>query len=257
MYLAMFLIFLILLMCSTSTYAQHTDAVTGMSDTTDVIDHRRFDSLWRASKRFGKISTQGVESVVYREYRDDMSTASPSAFLPMARVAFWVNAYLACLMEVMHRRVGYRTTVWDSLYLRRDTFTIAAGRWTLDDLQRKILEIGKTVQLRSVFATGGSDAPPFPAHAWTAKTVRTELRAQMRALFRSERYVLYDPAGAVLQLAVMFVPWKSGMESEAGSVEAFAGQWVSEAVAAQMALQREQITVIYSDRMVSWKRRRP
>lgn len=248
---------LAIVLCAAPLSAQRADAITGISDTADVIDHRRFDSLWRASKKFGKLSTQGVESVVYREYREAMVKARPDAFFPMARVAFWVNAYLACLMEVMHRRVGYRTTVWDSLYIRRDTFYVADGRRTLADIQEKILEVGKTVQLRSVFATGGSDGPPFPAHAWTAKTARAELRAQMRALFRSERYVLYDPAGAVLQLASMFIPWQEGMAQEAGSVVAFVTQWVSEAVAAQMALQRAQLTVIYSDRMVSWKRRRP
>jgi len=245
-------------LCATlSLQAQRADAITGVSDTTDVIDHRRFDSLWRASKRFGKLSTQGVATEVYKEYRQAMERADPNAFLPKARLAFWVNAYLACLMEVMHRRVGYRTTVWDSLYLRRDTFVVAHGRWTLDDIQQEILNVGKTVQLRSVFATGSSEDPPFPAHAWYARTAPAELRAQMRSLFRSERFVLYDPAGNALQLARMFEPWLDGMKREAGGVAEFAITWVSESVAAQMALGRTSMTILLSDRMITWKRRRP
>lgn len=247
-----------MLVCSTSpSHAQRADAVTGVSDTTDVIDHRRFDSLWRASKKFGKLSTHGVGSDVYRMYRETMANADPDAFLPKARVAFWVNAYLACLMDVMHHRVGYRTTIWDSLYLHRDTFLVAGGRRTLDDIQQEILNVGKTVQLRSVFATGSSGDPPFPAHAWFARTAHTELRSQMRSVFRSERFVLYDPAGNVLQLARMFEPWLEGMKSEAGGVAEFAISWVSESVAAQMALGRASMRILLSDRMITWKRRRP
>jgi hypothetical protein len=222
----------------------------------DVIDHSRFDSLWRESKKFGKLDTRGVLSEAYQSYRDSLAGAYPDRFLPDARVAFWVNAYLALLMEAMNQRVGYRATVWDSLYLRRDTAIVAGARFTLQQLADTIVGTARTVAARAFLCTGSSTGAPFPSHALYARTVRAELREQLRKLVRSERYVLYDPAGNVLQLATMFEPWLPGMEAEKGGVVEFLLPWMTEAMAAQVALGRGSIRIQLSDRIETWRRAR-
>ncbi len=235
---------------------QRAAPITGVDPMVDVIDHGRFDSLWRASKRFGKIDTRGVQSECYRTYRAALAGAQPQRYLPESQTAFWVNAYLACLMEVMDRRVGYRSTRWDSLFRYRDTFQIAGEAWTLASMGERIVQIAGTVRARAFLATGSSAEAPFPAHACYAATVRRELREQVRKLCRSEQYVLFDPAGKTLQLARMFESWAEGMKHEGGSVVDFLLPWVSEATAAQLALAEPGIHVEYSDRIERWRRRR-
>lgn len=235
---------------------QRAAPVTGRDPSADVIDHARFDSLWRASKRFGKIDTRGVRTECYRSYRTALAGGRPAGFLPESQLAFWVNAYLACLMEVMDRRVGYRSTRWDSLFRYRDTFEIAGEACTLASMGERIVQIAGTVRARAFLATGSSTEAPFPAHACYAATVRRELREQVRKVCRSEQYVLFDPAGRTLQLARMFESWAPDMVTEGGSVVDFLLPWVSEATAAQLALAQPGIHVEYSDRIERWRRRR-
>ena len=248
--------FLVIVFCVASATAQHTVPVTGVDPAADVIDHARFDSLWRASKRFGRLDTKGLQTECYRSYRTALSTAQPDGFLPTSQLAFWVNAYLACLMETMSMRTGYRSTLWDSLYLERDTFLIAEQPRTLRALGEKIVVVAGTVRARAFLATGSTNEPPFPAHACYATTIRREMREQLRKVVRSERYVLYDPAGKTLQLARLFEPWIDDMKREGGSVVNFLLPWVTEAQAAQLALAGPEVRVVLSDRIERWRRQR-
>lgn len=242
-------------LCITAT-AQRTVPITGVDPAADVIDHARFDSLWRASKRFGRLDTKGLQSECYRTYRRALATARPEGFLPESQTAFWVNAYLACLMETMSLRTGYRSARWDSLYLEHDTFLVAGKPRTLRAMGERIVSAAGTVRARAFLATGSTNEPPFPAHACYAGTVRRELRDQLRKVVRSERHVLFDPAGKTLQLARLFEPWLEDMEHEGGSVVNFLMPWVTEAQAAQLALAGPEIQVVLSDRIERWRRQR-
>ena len=252
----MILVVLLLLLGGPAAYAQRAAPITGADPSEDVIDHGRFDSLWRASKRFGRIDTRGVSTECYTSYRAALAGATPQRYLPESQTAFWVNAYLACLMETMHLRTGYRSTLWDSLYDKRDTFSIAGEPHTLRSLGEKIIAVAGTVRARAFLATGSTNEPPFPAHACFAHTVRRELREQVRKVCRNDRYLLFDPAGKTLQLARMFEAWQPHMELEGGSVVDFLLPWVTEALAAQLALAGPDLRIVYSDRIERWRRQR-
>ena len=223
---------------------------------TDVIDHSTFDSLWRASKQFGKIRTTAVVDEPYKRYQAALATADPGAYFVNSRLAFWVNAYLASLMWVMHYRVGYRSTLWDSLYLQRDTFLIAGSKHTLLSLSDSIVSTAKTVRARSFLCTGSSNDPPFPSGACFAKTVIAQMREQLRRVVRSEKFVFYDPAGITLQLSGPIGEWTDGMINESGSIVDFLIPWVSEPIAAQLALHKDELNIVVGDRIERWRRSR-
>jgi hypothetical protein len=246
-------IFFILLSSTVSAVAQQQRAF-GIEDTTDVIDHQRFDSLWHASMQQGRLVTDGIRSRVYTDYRAALSTAYPSAYHPNAQLAFWVNAYLACLWEVMHLRVGYRSTVWDSAFFRRDTFHIAEGLHTLQSLRDTVVGCIQDGRASVFLSTGSTHDPPFQSHACFAKTVRRSMRDMLRRVCRSERFVLFDPAGTVLQLSAFFKPLAERMRAEAGSEVQWILPYVSEQTAALLALHRTAVRVVYSDRIEKWKR---
>jgi hypothetical protein len=247
---------MLLALCGFETNAQKTAPTLTKDLYDDVVDHRRFDSLWRASKRFGKLNTDAVWSEAYATYRQSLANADPGSFYVDSRLAFWINAYLAVLMKVMQLRVGYRSTVWDSLLLVRDTFTIAHARHTLKSLSDTIIATAQTVRVRAFFCTGSSNAPPFPTGACFAKTMKALLREQLRRVCRSERYVLYDPAVNVLQLSAMFKDWFYEMSAEAGTVVDFLLPWMTEASAAQLALRKDGMQIVISDRIEKWNRAR-
>lgn len=251
------IILISLIVCFISGQAWSQAGPIAIDEFSDVIDHTSFDSLWRESIGRGKLRTDGCQSPAYVRYRSELAAAKPSAFLPRAVTAFWVNAYLACLMEVMHIRAGYRSTVWDSLWLSRDTFMIAGHLLTLNDMVNEARRGSGTPGVFSCLPNGSSKGAPFPSSVATAKTVKRLIRDQMRRICRSERYLLYDPAGNVLQLTSIFTPMLTEMSSEAESIQSWVLPYVTEAVAAQMALRASTLKVTIQDGIESWRKARP
>jgi len=222
----------------------------------DVIDHTRFDSLWRASKKFGRLDTKAVVSEAYLTYVAALSTADPEPYFVNSRLAFWINAYLASLMHVMHFRIGYRSSIWDSTLLTRDTFIIAKASFTLRSLADTIVATARTVRARAFLCTGSSYAPPYPTGASFGKSVIVQMRDQLRRVLRNDKFIFYDPAGNTLQISVALESWLDGMTREAGGVVEFIIPWVAESTAAQLALNREGMKVIVADRVERWMRAR-
>lgn len=218
----------------------------------DVIDHSVFDTLWRSSKQGGKVRTTVVLEHQYQRYRSLLATATPESYLPSAQLAFWVNAYLACLLEVLHYRRGYRSAQWDDSLLQRDTFHIAQSRYSLRDLGRRVEEVAGTIKARSMLSTGSTSGPPLLRVIPTARTIRTIMHEQLRRLFRSGRYVRFDPAGSVLQLSGLFQEWLPAMEREGGSIQGFLMPWLSEETAAGVALAGPTLRIQVLDRFDTW-----
>lgn len=223
----------------------------------DVVDHTTFDSLWHSSVVRGKLLTAGWQSPAYSRYRAAIAQAQPTAYLPRARTAFWMNAYLACMYETMHLRRGYRSTAWDSMWHRRDTFVVASQKMTLEGIMKKAVEISGTVGIIACLPTGSSRGAPLPSHVATAKTILRLMRDQLRRVCRSEKFLLYDPAGNVLQLSTFFSPILSAMSREARSVPEWLLPYVTEGVAAQMALNANTMSVVVQDVIETWRKARP
>jgi hypothetical protein len=226
--------------------------VVSVAPETDVVDHAVFDTLWRAAKQQGKVRTTVVLGEPYQRYRSMLAGASPERFLPAAQLAFWVNAYLACLLEVLHHRLGYRSALWDDALLQRDTFQVAGGWYSLHSMGLHIEKVAGTVKARSFLCTGSSAGPPLLRTIPRARTVRTIMHEQLRRLFRGSRYLRFDPSGSVLQLARMFQDWLPAMEREGGSVAGFLMPWLSEETAAGVAVAGVALRIQVLDRFDTW-----
>lgn len=235
--------------CAQMTMQSNPDA--------DVLDYTSIDSLWRESIDRGRLNTFSVRSQAYERFREQCAGARPMAFLPSARLAFWTNAYLVCLMESMYLRVGYRSTTSDSLWLRRDTFTVASRRVTLEDMLREVAACSELRHARDCLATGSSHGAPFPTVLAEARRVRLWYRDIFRRIVRSERNVLFDPWSSTLQVAAWLKPlWVRLGERDATFVDYIIPS-MTEAMAAQVALSAPRLTVVFSDRIETWRKARP
>ena len=79
----------------------------------------------------------------------------------------------------------------------------------------------------------------------------------MRRICRSERYVLYDPGGNVLQLSGFFAPLLVRMATEARSVADWVLPYVTEAMAAQIAVHAAGLRIQVHDVLETWRKARP
>ncbi len=141
--------------------------------------------------------------------------------------------------------------------MRRDTFLIAMQFLTLADVVREAQLVSGTVGIASCLPTGSSKGAPLPSFAATAKSVRRMMRDQLRRICRSEKYLLFDPAGNVLQLSTFFAPLLPSMQKEARSVPDWVLPYLTDQVAAQMALRAKTIEVVVSDGIETWRKARP
>lgn len=250
-----FLIVLIILGAADMLYAQGTAMQS--DEHADVIDYTSIDSLWRESLDRGRLATQAVRTDVYRRFRLQCEQAVPMAFLPNARLAFWTNVYLMCMMEAMHMRIGYRSTVTDSLWLERDTFVVAKQRLTLNDIRERVQESSLIRHALECLPTGSSNGAPFPSSLARARRVRPWYRDLFRRVVRSERHVLYDPWSSTLQASSWLRPlWGRLGERDATFVD-YLLAYMTEATAAQVALGAPRLRVVFSDRIETWRKARP
>lgn len=236
--------------------AQRSGPVLSIDDTTDVIDHRCFDSLWHASLIQGRLDPDLIHTDCYREYRQAMESAYPGGFLPQARLAFWVNARYACLAVVMASRRGYRSTVSDSMLYRLDTFVVAGERMTVDDLTDSVLHTAHDMRAIVFLASGSTEDPPFPAHIPRARTIHTVQRDLLRRTLRSERFLFYDPGRQTVQFSGFFRPYAERITSEWGSLIQWALPYVTPVVAAALAVHHDSIHIVIADRIEKWRRAR-
>lgn len=223
----------------------------------DVLDYTSIDSLWRESVHRGRLLTGGVRSEAYRRFREQCATVTPMSFLPNARLAFWTNVYLVCLMEAMHLRVGYRSTATDSFWLTRDTFAIAGERLTLADLREKVRNTGVLMHAPECLSTGSSHGAPFATTLASARRVRVWYRDIIRRIVRSERHVLFDPWSSTLQASRWLQPlWHRLGDRDATFVD-YLMPYMTEGMAAQVALGAPRLRLLFSDRIESWRKARP
>lgn len=247
----------VLVLCAATRCACAQGGTLQSDADADVLDYRSIDSLWQESVEHGRLATAAVRSDVYRRFRHLCASATPMAFLPYARLAFWTNVYLVCLMEAMHLRVGYRSTTHDSLWLRRDTFLVASERVTLADLLDRIETCSVLVHARECLTIGSSHGAPFPATLASARRIRAWFRDLLRRIVRSERNVLFDPWSSTLQIASWLRPlWKRLGERDASFVDYLIPS-MTESMAAQVALCAPRLVVRFSDRIETWRKARP
>ncbi len=222
----------------------------------DVVDCAPFLRAWKGATARGWLSTAVVDSAWYSEWMQTLATANPQSAVPWARRAFWVQAWMSCMLVVAHRRMGYRTTRYDTTIVEQDTFVIAGETYCLRDVSLRVVQEFGTASSIALFGMGSTYGPPLAPYAPVAWTVERLMREQMRKVVRSERHVLWDPAADVLQVATWMEPWTEAMRLEAGDVVAFLMPYMDDAMAAGVALRRRYVRVVFSDRLERWKRRR-
>lgn len=223
----------------------------------DVLDYTSIDSLWRESIDRGRLRTDGVSSHAYIRFRVQCEHVAPMSFLPNARLAFWTNVYLVCLMEAMHLRIGYRATATDSLWLRRDTFFIANERLTLEGVRDKVRSTQVLVHAYECLPTGSSQGAPFPTTLASGRRIRVWYRDLFRRIIRSERHIMFDPWSTTLQASMWMRPlWQHLGERDATFID-YIMPYMTEAMAAQVALGAPRLRVQFTDRIETWRKARP
>ncbi|MCU0331283.1 MAG: hypothetical protein MUC47_09965 [Candidatus Kapabacteria bacterium] len=221
----------------------------------DVVDPTPFIALWKGASAQGKLDTRAVHDTLFQQWFAAIQDARPDDAHPWAQRAYWLHAWHGWFLIVANRYAGKRTLSVDSTWRTRDTVVIAGYRHTLESLEGRVRECFGTCASALLLGTGNVAGFPLLQDMPRATTVERALRHRTRSLARSERFVLWDPGDDVLHVHRSFERLETAMVKEAGSVVAFLLPFMSDAMAAAVALRAAKVRIFYADVLDRWHRR--
>jgi hypothetical protein len=168
-----------------------------------------------------------------RAYMDLLAAARPDDLPGRAgRLAFWINAYNACVLKGVADHHPIRS-VRDLGLLGRFTFfkglefSVAGRDLTLDAIEHGILraEFGDA-RIHFALVCASLGCPRLRSSAFHAERIEEELEAAARAFVRDPAKVRLDRAARTLHLSAIFDWYAADFEKEAGSVLAYVRRYL-------------------------------
>jgi hypothetical protein len=197
-----------------------------------TFDHAPFDRiLSRYVDDKGQVDYNGIAGdTIFKTYMKSLQAAKPETMSRDGRLAFWINAYNAVVIDKVIRwkpRKSVRETLIPGLWTSTKFFTsrehtVAGRRVSPDDIEHEILR--KQIQeprIHFAIVCASSSCPPLPQFAYTAENVQTKLEEETRGYINSERGTRIDAATNTLYLSKIFDWFPGDFESKSGSVLGF------------------------------------
>jgi hypothetical protein len=159
-------------------------------------------------------------------------SARPDGFSRESRLAFWVNAYNARVVDGVLRRPGLRSVLdpgkvlgVPTLRFFREPRLTAGRRLTLDDIEHRILraEFGEP-RVHFVLNCASAGCPELPPRSLTAASLDSVLEASAHA-FLADRSKNRVGADGRLELSAIFKWFGEDFRAGPGGVEGFVARY--------------------------------
>jgi hypothetical protein len=167
---------------------------------------------------------------VLRSYLGDLGRADLSASWldEDDRLAFWLNAYNACVIAGIIERYPKIKSVMDV----KDFFT--AKRWkvagelrSLNDIEGKVLSF-EDPRVHLVLVCGAQSCPPLQPYAMIGSELQQKLEEVSRQVVNDARFVQLDPKAKRLRLTRIMSWYRTDFVEKYGSLEAFLIRYLDE-----------------------------
>lgn len=209
--------------------------------------HAVWDSLLQRYVWAGRIDVVGLSADERLDrYLQQLATAQPEQWPREAQMAFWLNAYNACGVALLVRRLGLRYIAHLDSLLQADTFCIAGEEHTLFSLRQRLRSFGEPLLH---FGAGGltPSFPPLARRAFTSANLRRQLRENARAFLRSPHGCVLDVATNTLWLSPFLAWYRADFERGQRTLLHTVAEFAEPTVAAYIAARRQELRVDFLD----------
>jgi len=203
------------------------------------FDHSAFD---RILKEYvddkGLIDYNGIaRDSTFKDYMESLRTAEPEMMSHDGRLAFWINAYNAVVIDKVIRwkpKKSVRETLVPGLWISTRFFTTkehtVAGRLVSpDDIENEILRKQlREPRIHFAIICASRGCPPMPHFAYNEEKVQDKLREVTRNYLNSKRGTQIDAANNTLYISKIFDWFAGDFKTAAGSVLAFIKPYLNE-----------------------------
>lgn len=183
------------------------------------FDHSRFDALLRSAVAHHRVdygSFRGNAS--FKAYMKSLATANLNRMSTDARLAFWINAYNACVIQNVLGNPKMRKPTDVRGFFDRKKFKVAGRMLTLNNIENDVIRPGFNEPLIHFgLVCAALNCPPLVAFAYTEANVRSTLAQNARSYLASQ-YNRYDGASKTLSLSKIFEWYASDFGGESGTL---------------------------------------
>jgi len=205
-----------------------------------TFDHSLLGQILRAHVRNGKVDYQQLrarDQAKLKRYLDSLAAADSGRLRERDdELAFWLNAYNACVIAGVIERYPGTKSVQDVKGFFEDRRWLVAGRKrSLNEIENQIIRPRfKDPRIHFILVCAAQSCPPLQSYAMSGETLRRDLERVTRQVVNDDRFVRIDPKAGRLRLTRILSWYRKDFEQKHGSLEAFLRRYLEPAKVRQL-----------------------
>jgi hypothetical protein len=200
-----------------------------------AFSHQSFDRVLQAHVQDGVVDYPAIlVDPRFVQYLEDLDRVDPNRLPKDEQLALWVNAYNAYAIKGILDGYSPGTWVGRYRYFIGRTYRVGGAALNLYDLERDIL-IAQFHEPRMHFAIvcASASCPRLQPWAYNGAQLNRQLEQGAREFINDPSRNRFDRANRVAYLSKIFDWFTEDFEAQAGSLQRYVAQYVSDPVLAQ------------------------
>jgi hypothetical protein len=190
------------------------------------FDHSALARLLAAHVHDGRVDYRGLAKSRgdLDAYLAALAQAEPSRLAPKEQLAFWINAYNACVLDGVLEHFPIRTVTEVPQFFKRARCQVARKRRSLDEIEKDIIRpTFQEARAHFVLVCAARGCPALRSAPLSGAKLDADLDAAARAYLASPAGCRIE--GDVVKLSQIFNWYADDFVKAAGSVPAFVGRY--------------------------------
>jgi hypothetical protein len=195
-------------------------ALQARRDVTPGFDHAKFGALLATAVANGRVDyARFKNNADFTAYLASLENAQIAAMPANDQLAFWINAYNACVIKNVLDNPGMRKPVDVKGFFDARKFKVAGKQLTLNDIENNMVRAKfKEPLIHFGLVCAALNCPPLLAKVYTGKDVRAQL-ARNATAYLASRYNRYDSRTGTIMLSKIFDWYKADFGGDSGLKE--------------------------------------
>ncbi|MBL0331543.1 MAG: DUF547 domain-containing protein [Chlorobiota bacterium] len=185
-----------------------------------IYDHSAFNKLLSKTVSNGKIKYSVFKSDTnFTNYLTSLEKAKPEDLSKNEQLAFWINAYNACVIKNVLDNFGIKKPTDVKGFFDVKKFKIANKNLTLNEIENDIVRAKfKEPLVHFGLVCGAVSCPPIVNKVYTGKTVMAMLSTNAKNYLASSQNKL-DEAKKTIYLSKIFEWYSKDFSDKKGEIE--------------------------------------
>jgi hypothetical protein len=188
-------------------------------------DHTRLASLLGRYLKDGRVDYASLKkdgAADLAAILETAATAGPAGWSREQHLAFYLNAYNACVLHEVVRRYPIARVIDDGAFFKNPVCRVAGETLSLDRLEKEvILPRFKEPRVHFALVCAARGCPPLQATPWLAKGIDERLEQATRAYLTSPFGLAVDAAGKRVRASRLFEWYAADFGGAGFGVRAF------------------------------------